>query len=384
MNSVCPICKNNDLKLVLERNGIPVHQHYIYNTQNEAIECTKGNLNLLLCRNCEFIFNATFDENKMSYSSNYDNNQLYSVTFQEYTYNLIDYLINDKGVINKNIVEIGCGKGDFIKELINRSKGNVGIGFDPSYNGVEEMCDGNLKFVKDFFDYRYNDIDADVVICRHVIEHIQDPLNFIINLKKSLSNSIHTKVYFETPCVEWVFKNNALWDFFYEHCSYFSIQSIKLMFELAGFKVENVKHVFGGQYLWIEASINDTKTLANTEKTLEKIVDEYIVRESNILNEWKNRLQSMKKVALWGAGAKGVTFANLIDPEGKLINCIVDINPNKQGKFIPGSGQPIIDYIELAERKITNVIVMNPNYKEEINKLISNLDLKIELLGVEK
>ena len=76
-----------------------------------------------------------------------------------------------------------------------------------------------------------------------------------------------------------------------------------------------------------------------------------------------------------------MTFANLIDPSCKWISCIVDINPNKQGNYIPGTGHPIVSHQELEKLEITCAIVMNPNYFEEIESLLRSMNLSIRLLN---
>ena len=384
MNNNCPTCGSKNTYLFLKRKNVPVHQNFPLTTQSSAINMTTGNLDLTICQDCHFIFNRSFDDEKMQYNENYNNDQLYSPSFRQYIDDSIDYLMSEHNIQNSTILEVGCGKGDFIKELISKGQRNKGIGFDPSYIGSEDMFDGRLKFIKDFFDSRYNTIQADVVICRHVIEHISNPLAFLDNLRKSLRNNRNVRVFFETPCVEWILKNKVFWDFFYEHCSYFTTNSLTKVFELAGFKVERVKHIFNGQYLWLEASINETKGNEAAESNMIESVTQYIENETHLINNWHHKLQTLDNVAVWGAGAKGVTFANLLDPERKFINSIVDLNPNKQGRFIPGSGHQIINYPQLVERKITSVIVMNPNYMDEISELISKLEWKIKLLGVER
>jgi hypothetical protein len=92
-------------------------------------------------------------------------------------------------------------------------------------------------------------------------------------------------------------------------------------------------------------------------------------------------LRAKGKVALWGAGAKGVTFANLVDPERTRIDCIVDMNLNKQGNFLPGTGHPIVPFTELASRGVTTAILMNPNYRAENEAMLREADLNIELIS---
>jgi hypothetical protein len=75
---------------------------------------------------------------------------------------------------------------------------------------------------------------------------------------------------------------------------------------------------------------------------------------------------------IWGDGAKGVTFANHVDSESSLINCIIDMNPKKQGKYVLGTGHRILSYKEIRDNKIKNIVLMNPNYRQEILKLLAD------------
>ena len=86
------------------------------------------------------------------------------------------------------------------------------------------------------------------------------------------------------------------------------------------------------------------------------------------LARWRGRLDALGEgaVAVWGAGAKGVTFAGLVDPDASRIDCVVDINPAKQGRFIPGTGHPIVPPDALAARGVRHVVPMNPAYRAEI------------------
>ena len=85
---------------------------------------------------------------------------------------------------------------------------------------------------------------------------------------------------------------------------------------------------------------------------------------------------------VWGAGAKGVTFLNGTDPDATLIDRIVDVNPRKQGKFVPCSGQQVIQPEELAAAPPSLVIVMNGLYTDEIKQTLDRLGLAAELAVV--
>ncbi|MEG4392885.1 class I SAM-dependent methyltransferase [Microcoleus sp. BROC3] len=350
-----------------------------------AIQINRGNLNLAVCEDCGFIFNQDFDGSKLSYGKEYDNTQTYSPSFESYICELARSLIYDKNVQNCSVVEVGCGKGSFLRKLVESEEwGNTGYGFDPSYVGAETIFDGRLKFEKRYYDSECANIHADVVVCRHAIEHIPDPLSLLFSVRQALVHSPQARVFFETPCVEWILRNQVIWDFFYEHCSYFTAQSLATAFEVAGFQVESVEHIFEGQYLWLEATIPAEKPAVTKKPAFISILANQFARlERELIGKWEIKIQELAshgKVALWGAGAKGVTFANTIDPDRKWIDCIIDLNPNKQGKYIPGTAHPIVSYQDIAERGITTAILMNPNYHQENLVLLKASNLNIDLL----
>jgi len=370
----CPICNSSDLLQFVYRQNVPVHQNLLFDSIEDARAASRGRLDMRCCHMCGFVFNAAFDLAKLSYGAQYDNNQCCSSVFQEHFDGLVDYLLNHEKVENCRIVEVGCGQGQFIERLVSEGRGNSGIGYDPSYTGEGSRLDGRLRFEKKYYDRRCAQQPADVVICRHVIEHVEKPLELLNSIREALAQSPGARVYFETPCVELILKDFVIWDFFYEHCSLFSVGSLTAAFELAGFEVSRVRHIFGEQYLWIEARAGEVDSPRFSGGGIDILADSFAREEKTIIQDWSDRIMTLSergKVALWGAAAKGVTFANLIDPHCSLLDCLVDLNPNKQGRYVAGSGHPIVDYCELEKRNVRSVILMNPNYRVENQTLLS-------------
>ncbi|MES2831544.1 MAG: class I SAM-dependent methyltransferase [Pseudomonadota bacterium] len=394
-SSSCPICSGVDLHPFLQRSRVPVHQNLVVQTQVEARTAMRGDLYFVACRSCGFVFNQQFDVDRLAYNQDYDNTQSCSVFFDDYLDTLVHDLVQ-QGVRDCKIVEVGCGKGHFLRKLVAYpGSGNRGFGFDPTYVGPDTDLDGRLAFRRCFYDASCADIAADIVICRHVIEHVPDPVALLRSIHDALQASPQARVFFETPCVEWIFKNRVVWDFFYEHCSLFSAASLSLAFTQAGFQVEKVGHIFGGQYLWLEAragSAPDTNSMAEqppmpltsaapTHVTA-TLAAAYGASESILRQELYQRTLALRgkgRLALWGAGAKGATFASLLDPDCSLIDCVIDVNPNKQGRFLPGTGHPIIAPSALHGRDVCSIILMNPNYRAENQALLDDLGLKIAL-----
>ena len=381
----CPICDSKNLKNILSQDKVPVNQNVVFDNQKSAIDITEGRLSLVACLECGFIFNQVFDLTKLRYDDFYDNTQELSPKFERHLKNIVEKLIVEKNIKNCKIVEVGCGQGSFLQRLVeNEEWGNTGYGFDPSYNGKESKLNGRLKFEKKYYGPECANLETDIVICRHVIEHVPNPIELLKTIRESLIKSKNPKVFFETPTVNWILKNQVIWDFFYEHCSYFNPNSIRTAFELSGFIVESIDLVFENQYMLIEASIAKNKIYVTKDAgSINEMVTKYSKYENQNLEKCKDNLKKLSsegKIAIWGAGAKGVTFCNLTDHMHKLINCVIDINPNKHGKYIPGTGHPIVNHSEIKSRDIKSIILMNPNYFDEVEKILQKYDQPINLI----
>jgi SAM-dependent methyltransferase len=381
----CPLCDRTHLQDFLQRPAVPVHQNLPYATQANAQAAPTGELRLTICEQCGFVFNRSFDLNKLSYGSDYDNAQTHSGVFVDHLDSLVKRLVEHYQVRNCTIVEVGCGQGDFLNRLVQPPEwGNRGYGFDPSYQGPESLLDGRLQFQRRYYDADCAEIMADVVVCRHVIEHVDRPLPMLRAIRQALAKSPNARVFFETPCVDWIIDRLVLWDFFYEHCSYFNAASLATAFRATGFDVLNVHHVFGGQYLWLEAQLGNAEVPdSDVSPACLQQAQVFGQQFQQLVQAWQQKIDDLSqtgRVALWGAGAKGVTLANLIDRESRLVAALIDLNPNKQGKFIPGSGHPIIDYREAANLDITQAILMNPNYYEENLVLLNAAQLSLNLV----
>lgn len=382
--SACPVCQSPSVELFLSRREIPIHQNLLMEDETSAVQTPRGDLELAVCHSCGFIFNQAFDLSRLQYGASYENKQECSPYFNQYLERLANRLTSEKQVTGARVVEIGCGQGYFLRKLV--AAGNTGYGFDPSYSGPASDLDGKISFEKRYYDEDCANVIADVVVCRHVIEHVPRPLTLLRSVRRALINSPRARVFFETPCVEWILRNGIVWDLFYEHCSYFSAASLTTAFESSGFRVESVRHVFEDQYLWLEAVVSDSPTSPSLNPgPIPQLASEFAAAESRLsdLAVQLKELSAKGGVALWGAGAKGVTLANLLDKERSLLSCVVDLNSKKQGRYIPGTGHPIVHYRDLPSFGVKTAVLMNPNYREENLNLLREANIEIDLIELE-
>jgi SAM-dependent methyltransferase len=266
---------------------------------------------------------------------------------------------------------VGCGKGGFLKLLYKYGVKRI-KGFDPSYIASDSLIDKlvtrdyfNVKNVKDKFDF---------IICRHVLEHIHNPRKFISSVKECLANE--GIMYFELPSLEWIVQNKAFFDFFHEHCNYFTKKSLILLFNQLGFKNIIFNYGLGGQYYQLEISRFSKKkkfNMLNLRFSDFDQISKFINEEVDI---YKKMISKLSNFAIWGAGAKGVTFLNRLNISRRKCPYVIDINPNKQNKFIPITGQKIISPKILEENKIKIIIIMNPIYEQEIKNISRRYNYK--------
>jgi SAM-dependent methyltransferase len=359
----------------LMRRGVPVFQNVLLPTERAARGIARGDLEMCACPTCGFVFNAVYDPALVAYGPSYENCQDHSPAFIAYLDQLAEYLVAGCGVTAGRVVEIGCGKGTFLRKLVTHSLSqSEGVGYDPSFTTPTAELGGRLRFVPDFYGPG-TALPADAVVCRHVIEHLPEPLELLRTVRAAVGASGETRAYFETPCAEWILRNRVMWDFFYEHCSVFTPPSIRLALERSGFAVRTVRHVFGEQYLWAEGgTTGSVHSRAADGSAVVRLARAFAAEERERLAGWRRLLTELcprGAVYAWGAGAKGVTFCNLADPDASRLAGVVDVNPNKQGKFLPGTGHPIVPPEAVAGAAA--VLVFNPNYLSEIRAAVERI-----------
>lgn len=368
---------------MLHVQGVPALCNVFWPTEESARAAPQGDIDLRFCGACGLLHNAAFDQERVLYSPEYENSIHFSPVFQGYIDELARRLVDRYDLHGKDIVEIGCGSGDFLASLCALGA-NRGVGYDPSHDPARAPAtDGRVRISADA--YPLQGVTADLVSSRHVLEHLPDPGGLVSSVRSSLGDHHAGIVYFEVPDATYMVEEAAIWDLIHEHCSYFAAPTLAWLFERAGFEIVDIGRSLGDQYLWIEARPGPVPATAALPDitAIEKLLGEFADTFASTVAGWKERLGDLDpgRVAVWGAGAKGVMFLNLVDPEGR-IGHVVDINPHKRGRHAPGTGQRIVGPADLAEDPPEHVIVMNPLFSEEIGARLRQQGVQAEVLAV--
>lgn len=378
----CPVCESAEINEFVNILQVPAHCNLLYSNQAEAVAAPSGDIHLGYCRNCDHIFNLTFDPALMEYTQDYENSLHFSPRFQDYAQSLVEKLVKRYDLRDKDVIDIGAGKGDFLIMLC-REGNNRGIGFDPSYVPGPEAEAENVTFVQDFYSEDYTGYAADFLACRHVLEHIESPRDFVASVRRAVNGRMETIVFFEVPNVLYTLRDMGIWDIIYEHCSYFSPHSLAYLFREIGFEVLDISAVFGDQFLTIETRLATGPLGAQSQESIESLVDAFAENYRLKVESWQARLAQIdrdgRKAVVWGAGSKGVTFLNILKTKD-MISYVVDINPRKEGMFVAGSGQKIVPPEFLKDYQPDVVIIMNGNYQDEIRQTLTGLGLNSEIL----
>src|SRR5438093_3109267 len=172
----CPSCGGSRRTSFYSQERVPVHSCLLLPTREEAERFPRGTIRLAFCEDCGCIWNTEFDPTLTAYSPAYEDSQAFSPRFRTFADELAAELVERYDVHGKRVLEIGCGKGDFLLRLCGLG-GNSGTGIDPAVDSVEgaESDAEGVTFIADVYSERYTGIPADLIVCRHTLEHLPNP-----------------------------------------------------------------------------------------------------------------------------------------------------------------------------------------------------------------
>ena len=365
----CPICNCHDIVTSVSRPQLPVLQNKVYSTREAALRSPTAPFLLGTCRRCGFSFNALFQPKLVVYDETY-NNEAPSPVFFRYCEKIAEMLIDRFRLTSGTVYDVGCGKGAFLRILCRLAPGIQGVGIDPS---CSPLCEANCTLVRDVFRPEHVKDDAKLVLLRHVLEHMDDPVTFTSALGKALPD---VPLFVELPDLSWIFRNEVFWDFCYEHCNYFSGTSLTYALNRAGFWVEERQTSFGDQYQWA-ICIPKGNDAAEVPSGPDEVIaaQAYHAQEEARLDLVRKMVDEARNLVLWGMATKGVVLSNLIGSD--RIAGSVDINPSKQGRYVASSGIEIHapEWLQTFAGEAT-VLIMNPNYADEIRERILSMGIQ--------
>lgn len=349
-------------KTLYRAAGIPAMQNRLFSSRAEALVAPSASLEL--CQDeTGLVFNRSFDPAVVAYDEGYQNDQGYSLKFQRHLDEVCELCCGHLTSKENLVVDVGCGKGGFVELL--REKGVNAIGYDNAYQGDSPYIR------KSFFSVDSHD-RGHLLTLRHVLEHIPSPWQFVDGI--AAANGYEGFLYVEVPDLEWILEHCAYFDLFHEHVNYFRADDFSRRF---GDGVIFQSKGFSGQYLSVIINLECVRGC--NQSSLARESDSGLQTAFDQLSEYEDKvyatLTESHEIVLWGAAAKGVMFAAKSPAAIKRrIAYAIDINPRKQGHFMPISGVEVLGPVTGVTRLDPSslVVIMNPNYEKEIRESLSH------------
>jgi SAM-dependent methyltransferase len=379
----CPVCGSPSPSPVVELLGVPVFCNVLHDTRADAQRAALGDVRLVACSECGLLYNATFDAELARYAPGYENALHHSPTFAAFSEELARRLVHDHDLQGRTVVEIGPGDGSFLRSLVTLGAAR-GIGYDPSFAG-DPAERGGVEIRAALFPADGAD-GADFVCARHVLEHLSEPTALVSTVAKALAPRLDGTFYVEVPDCTYMLERGAVWDVIYEHPTYFAECSLQRLLMEAGFAAVRSGRSFGDQYLYAEASITgggSRAVAASDVDALLALAAEFGSTVRKAISDWDDELRRRAErgpVAVWGAGSKGVAFLNQV-PSATLVQWVVDLNPRKHGRFVPGTGHTVVGP-ETPDGAPATVVVMNPIYVDEVREAVRELGWVADVIAV--
>lgn len=313
------------------------------------------------CVDCGHIYNVAFDYANVPYSEKpnlmFNQGALWSEFIRDIQERIVHMLPR-----NPVVVEIGHGDGSFLSTLASLKPEGKYIGFDP--HGAKEG-NSSVTLRPELFipGVHLAEIKPDIIIMRHVLEHLTNTLGFLQEIA-FCSSTLGLKPfgYFEVPCIDRVLSTGRTVDLYYEHSSQFTTASFSNMLARSKTEVQSLGHGYDGEVLYAFARFGRTPT--SMEYALE--AEHYFTGAKQAKEAISKQLDALAasgvKTAIWGGTGKSAAFTNYFGADAKRFPLVVDSDRHKVGTFVPGTGQEI-QFRDVLKTAGVDTVIIPPQWR---------------------
>jgi len=387
----CRFCKTQLSHIFIDLGNSPPSNSFLKKEQLDEPEIFYP-LKVFTCHKC---FLVQLDEYKKSneiFNSEYAYFSSYSTSWLQHAKAYTELMVEQFGYNEKSqIVEVASNDG-YLLQYFQEKKIPV-LGIEPTKNTAEVAIGKGIHTITEFFGVTLakqlsdKGTKADLLLGNNVLAHVPDITDFVEGIKILLSPT--GVVTMEFPHVVQLIDNNQFDTIYHEHFSYLSLYTVKQIFEskrLEVFDVEELSTHGGSLRIYAKNKEDKSKEISKRltllmQKENTKGINNLAYYTSfsekagkvklDLLHFLIQQKKENKKVAAYGAAAKGNTLLNYCGIKNDIIEFVVDANPYKQGKYLPASHIPIVNETMLKEMRPDYVIVFPWNLKEEITNHLS-------------
>jgi SAM-dependent methyltransferase len=381
----CCGCSNKYFTNFLDLGKSPIANNY-KKSENEKEE--KHLLKIKVCKKCWLVQNQVILPSKKLFKKDYSYFSSYSTSWLKHAEDLVNSLIL-KFKLQKTceVGELASNDGYLLQFF--KKKGYKTLGFEPTYNSAMAAKKKGLKVVNKFFSKKLAGQFKkrfDVVLGLNVIAHVPNINDFLSGIRIIMKDN--GVAVLEFAYLDSLVKNNQFDTIYHEHYFYYSLIAIKNLViknSLKIFDVVKLKSHGGSLRIFLQhknGKLRIKKSVQNLiDKELYKKINDTIYYETFQNKVEKIKLKTIKKLnyikktkkklIAYGAAAKGVTLLNYINIDDSFCKFVVDKNPNKIGKYIPGTKIKIVSPKKIINLKPDYIWILPWNLKKEISKELS-------------
>jgi hypothetical protein len=349
-------------------------------------------LKVFTCHNCFLVQVDEYKKSDAIFNSDYVYFSSFSTSWLAHAKRYTGLMTERFGLnASSSVIEVASNDGYLLQYFLEKKIPVLGI--EPTKNTAEVAIKKGINTLTEFFGRTLatslvkKGTQADLLLGNNVLAHVPDIVDFVGGMKIILKPT--GVVTMEFPHLLQLVRNNQFDTIYHEHFSYLSLYTVKQIFESQGlelFDVDELPTHGGSLRIYAKHKEDKSKTIGeNVSAVLTKELKSGINQISFYSNFTQQAakvktglLQFLieqkiagKKVAGYGAAAKGNTLLNYCGVKNDFIDFVVDANPAKQNKFLPASHIPVVDEAQLKNAKPDFVIILPWNLKEEITQQLS-------------
>ncbi len=387
----CRFCKTELEHVFIDLFNSPASNSFLTKEQLNEPE-TFFPLKVYTCANCFLVQVDEYKKSNAIFNNEYVYYSSYSTSWLAHCKQYVELMTKRFGLNESSqVIEIASNDGYLLQYF--KQKNIPVLGIEPTANTAMVAQEKGINSIVDFFGVGLagtlsaKGIQADLLLGNNVLAHVPDINDFVAGMKIILK--LEGVITMEFPHLMQLVENNQFDTIYHEHFSYLSFHTVKKIFEAQGleiFDVDELQTHGGSLRIYAKHKEDSTKLISeNVNALLKKEKDKGMLNLSYYNNFQQKALniklafvdfliqqkKAGKKVAAYGAAAKGNTLLNYCGVKNDLIDFVIDANPHKQNKWLPASHIPVVNEEYLKQIKPDFVIIFPWNLKDEITKQLS-------------
>lgn len=344
-------------------------------------------LKVYTCPNCFLVQVDEYQKSNEIFSDDYVYFSSFSTSWVKHAKEYVE-MMTERFTFNEKsqVIEIASNDGYLLQYF--KEKNIPVLGVEPTLNTANAAREKGIESINEFFGKTLakkmiqQGLKADLIIGNNVLAHVPDIMDFVGGIKILLKES--GIVTMEFPHLMQLVDNNQFDTIYHEHFSYISFYTVKQIFESQGLEMFDVDEIptHGGSIRIYAKHNNDQRLVSlNVNQLLNKEIskgmagmayykgfqEKALKIKLSLLEFLIDCKKTQKKVAAYGAAAKGNTMLNFCGIKNDLIDFVVDANPHKQDKYLPASHIPVKNEAYLKNEKPDIILILPWNLKEEIS-----------------